>query len=31
MDTQILKFYKVFQDHQFTEAEMQEVVEGINS
>ena len=31
MDTQILKFYKVFQDHQFTEAEMQEVVEGIKA
>ncbi len=31
MDTQIIKFYKVFQDHNFTEDEMQEVVEGIKA
>lgn len=31
MNAQILKFYRVFQDHQFTEEEMQEVVEGIKA
>ena len=31
MDSQIIKFYKVLQDHQFTEEEMQSVVEGIKA
>ena len=31
MDSQIIRFYKVLQDHQFTEEEMQYMVEGIKA